>query len=131
MPVTSSAIPGPSKSKKMVAELEAELAAMEEEEAAETTRKQACKEKKKWLTELAEAKKVEEAVAAAAAEMAQKATLAAKKAGKWQAEELAGKDEGDEACKRKRTDEDEAEGEELARVACCRCVIYFYPHFPF
>ena len=70
-------------------------------------------------------------MAAAAAEMARKAALAAKKAGKRRAEELTGKDEGDEARKRKRTDEDEAEGEELAQVACCRCVIYTYHHFPF
>ena len=70
-------------------------------------------------------------MAAAAAEMTWKAALAAKKAGKRRAEELADEDEGDEACKRKRTDEDEAEGEELARVACRRCVLYSYHLFPF
>ena len=76
MPILSNE---PSTSTKTVANLEAELAAMEEEEAAEAHCKQEHKEKKKKLAELAEARKAEEAAAAAAVEVAQKAVKKAAK----------------------------------------------------
>ena len=104
----------PSTSSKTAADLEAELAAMEEEEAAEARRKQEREEKKKKLAELAEARKAEEA-AAAAAEAARKA---AKKTAKRRAD-TQGPDEANK--KQKSTDEfDGAEG--LAQEGCRRCV---------
>ena len=53
--------------KQTTADLKANLAAMEEEEAAELRQKQECEEKKKRLAELAKAKQVEEVAAAAEA----------------------------------------------------------------
>ena len=106
----------PSSSKKTAAELEAELAAMEAEEAAEDRRRQEREEKKKTLAELAEAKKVEEAAAAAAA-----VRKAARKAAKRRAETQEENVEAPAAKKQKATDEVDG-GEELAREACRRCV---------
>ena len=65
----------------MAADLEAELAVMEAEEEAEAKRRQEREEKKKELAQLAEAKKVEEAIMVAV-EAAWKATASMKKAGK-------------------------------------------------
>ena len=86
MPILSN---NPSTLSKTAADLKAELAAMEEEEAAEARCKQEREEKKKKLAELAEARKAEEA---AAAEAARKA---AKKAAKRQAD-TQGPDEANE-----------------------------------
>ena len=55
MPANKNATPGPSAPKRTAAELEAELPAMEEEEAAEAKRRQEWEEKKKELAQLAEA----------------------------------------------------------------------------
>ena len=64
MPVNKNAMPGPYAPKQTAADLEAELAVMEEKEAAQAKRRQEHEEKKKKLAELAEAKKAEEAIAA-------------------------------------------------------------------
>ena len=77
-------MPGPSNTKQTATDLKAELVVMEEEEAAKVKRKQEHEEKKKKLAELTEAKKVEEAVMAAA-EVVWKAMASTKKVGKWQA----------------------------------------------
>ena len=77
MPANKNATPGSSAPKQTAVDLEAELAAMEEEEAAEAKRRQDREEKKKELAQLAEAKKAEEAIAAAA-EAAWKAAASAK-----------------------------------------------------
>ena len=74
-------MPGPSAPNQMAADLKAKLAAMEAEEETEAKRKQEWEEKKKKLAELAEAKKVEEAVVVAA-EAVWKATASTKKVGK-------------------------------------------------
>ena len=119
MPGNKNATPGPSAPKRTAAELEAELAAMEEEEAAEAKRRQEREEKKKELAQLAEAKKAEEAIAAAA-EAARKAAASARKAEKRRAEGPA-EDEG--ASKKTRTQEEGNEDmDEVARVACRKCV---------
>ena len=54
MPANKNATPGPSTTKQMAADIKAELAVMEAEEAAEEKRKQEWKEKKKKLAELTE-----------------------------------------------------------------------------
>ena len=119
MPANKNTMPGPSATKQMAADLEAELATMEEEEAAEMKRKQEWEKKKKKLAKLAEAKKVEEAIVGTA-EVAQKAMASQKKAGKWRAEGPA-EDEG--ASKKKKMQEEEDEYmDEVARVACHKCV---------
>ena len=118
MPANKNATPGPSTTKKTVVDLEAELAAMEEEEAAEAKRRQEREEKKRKLAELTEAKKAEEAIAAAA-EAAQKAMASVKKAGKRQAE---GPVEDEGASKRKKTQEQGNEDmDEVARMVCRKC----------
>ena len=112
MPILSN---DPSTLSKTAADLEAELAAMEEEEAAEARRKQEREEKKKKLAELAEARKAEEAAAAAAAEAARKA---AKKTAKRQADT-----QGPDEVNKKQKSTDEFDGaEELAQEGCRRCV---------
>ena len=113
MPILSN---DPSTLSKTAADLEAELAAMEEEEAAETRHKQEREEKKKKLAELAEARKAEEAAAVAAA--AEAARKAAKKAAKRRAD-MQGPDEANK--KQKSTDEFDG-AEELAWEGCRRCV---------
>ena len=112
MPILSNE---PSTLTKTVADLKAELAAMEKEEEAEAWFKQEREEKKKKLAELAEARKAEEAAAAAAVEVAQKAV---KKAAKWWVE-TQGHDKANK--KQKSTDEFDR-AEELAREGCRRCV---------
>ena len=101
MPANKNAMPGPSATQQMAADLEAKLAAMEEEEGAEAKRKQEWEEKKK-LAELTEAKKAEEAVMAAV-EAVQKAAASMKKAEKWRAE---GPVEDEGASKKKKMQED-------------------------
>ena len=98
----------------------AELAVMEEEEAAEAKRRQECEEKKRKLAELTEAKKAEEAIAAVA-EAARKAAASVKKAGKQQVEGPA-EDEG--ASKKKMQEEDEEDMDKVAWVACCKCIFF-------
>ena len=106
----------PSTSSKTAADLEAELAAMEEEEVAEAHRKQEREEKKKKLAELAEARKAEEAAAAAAA--AEAARKAAKKTAKRRADT-----QGPDEANKKQKSSDEFDGaEELAQEGCHRCV---------
>ena len=114
-------MPGPFAPKQTAVDLKAELAVMEEEEAAEAQRKQEHEEKKKRLAELAEAKKAEEAIAAVA-EAAWKAMASVKKAGKRRAEGPA-EDKG--ASKKKKMQEDgEEDMDEVAQVACCKCVSF-------
>ena len=120
MPANKNATPGPSAPKQMAADLEAKLAAMEEEEAAEAKRRQEWEEKKKELAQLAEAKKAEEAIAAAA-EVARKAMASAKKVGKRQAE---GPAENEGASKKKKTQEEEEDMDEVAWVVCCKCIFF-------
>ena len=121
MPANKNAMPGPSTTKQMAADLEAELAAMEAEEEAEAKRRQEHEEKKKELAQLTEAKKAEEAIAAAV-EAARKAVASAKKVGKRQAEGPA-EDEG--ASKRKKTQEEGDEDmDEVAWVACRKCAFF-------
>ena len=129
MPANKNAMPGPSTPKRMAVELEAKLAAMEEEEAAKVKRRQEREEKKRELAQLAEAKKAEEAIAAVA-EAAWKAAASAKKAGKWKAEGPA-EDEG--ASKRKKAQEEGNEDmDEVAWVACRKCAFFliFFIAFP-
>ena len=115
MPANKNTTPGPSAPKQTAVDLEAELAAMEEEEAAEVKRRQEREEKKKKLAELAEAKKAEEAIAAAV-EVARKPVASAKKAGKRRAE---GPVEDEGASKKTRTQEEGDEDmDEVAWVAC-------------
>ena len=119
MPANKNAMPGPSTTKQTAADLEAKLAAMEEEEAAEAKRRQEREEKKRKLAELAEAKTVEEAIAAVV-EVAWKAAASAKKVGKRRVEGPA-EDEG--ASKKTRTQEEGDEDmDEVAQVACRKCV---------
>ena len=92
MPVNKNTMPGPSTTKQMAADLEADLAAMEAEEEAEAKRRQEHEEKKKKLAELAEATKAEEVIAVVA-EAARKAAASTKKVGKRRAEGPA-EDEG-------------------------------------
>ena len=107
MPANKNTTPGPSTTKQTAVDLEAELAAMEEEEAVEAKRRQEREEKKRKLAELAKAKKAEEAIAAAA-EAAQKAA------------EGPAEDEG--ASKRKKVQEEGDEDmDEVAQVVCCKC----------
>jgi hypothetical protein len=107
----------PSSSKKTAAKLEAELAAMEEEEVAEACHKQERKEKKKKVAELAEARKTEEA----AAVVVEAVWKAAKNAAKRQAELQEG--EGKVlATKKKKATEEVNGAEELAQEVCQRCV---------
>ena len=101
-------------------ELEAELAVMEEEEAAKAKRRQEWEKKKKELAQLAEAKKVEEAITVAG-EVAQKATASTKKAGKWRAE---GPVE-DEGASKKKTQEGNEDMDEVAQVVCHKCAFFF------
>ena len=114
MPILSN---DPSTSSKTAADLEAELAAMEEEEVAEARRKQEREEKKKKLAELAEARKAEEAAAAAAA-----AVEAARKAAKKAAKRRADTQGPDEANKKQKSMDKFDRAEELAWEGCCRCV---------
>ena len=114
-------MPGPSAPKQMATDLEAKLAAMEEEEAAEAKRRQECEEKKRKLAKLAEAKKMEETIMAAA-EVAQKAVGSAKKAGKWRAEGP-GEDEG-ASKKTKMQEEGDEDMDEVAWVVCRKCIFF-------
>ena len=121
MSVNRNMTPGPSAPKQTAAELKAELAAMEEEEAAEAKRRQEREEKKKELAQLAEAKKAEEALVVAA-EAARKAAASAKKVGKRRAEGPA-EDKG--ASKKTKTQEEGDEDmDEVAWVACCKCIFF-------
>ena len=115
MPILSNK---PSTLTKTAADLEAELAAMEEEDVAEACHKQEHEEKKKKLAELAEARKAEEAAAAAVAEVAWKA---AKKAVKWRVE-MQGPDKAN--TKQKLIEEFDG-AEEFAWEGCCRCMANF------
>ena len=114
-------MPGPSTTKQMAADLEAELVVMEAEEEAEAKRRQEREEKKKKLAELAEAKKAEEAIVAAV-EVAQKAMASVKKAGKQRAVGPA-EDEGDSK-KKKTQKENDKDMDEVAQVACHKCIFF-------
>ena len=117
MPANKNAMPGPSTTKQTAVDLEAELAVMEEEEVAEVKRRQELEEKKRKVAELAEAKKAEEAITAVV-EVAWKAAASVKKAGKRRAEGPV-KDEG--ASKKKKTQEEDKDMDEVAQVACHKC----------
>lgn len=102
-----------------MANLKAELAAMEEEEAAEVQHRQEHeKKKKKKIAKLADTKKAEEA---AAVEATWKAT---RKAAKWCAERQEENTKMPAAKKQKSTDEVNG-AEELAWEACQRCITIF------
>ena len=81
MPANKNTMPGPSTTKQTATDLKAKLVAMEAEGKAEAKRRQEHEEKKKKLAKLTEAKKAEEAVMVAV-EVAWKAAVSTKKAGK-------------------------------------------------
>ena len=118
MPANKNTMRGPSTTKQTAADLEAELAAMEEEEAVEAKRRQEHEEKKRKLAKLAEAKKAEEATTAAV-EVAWKAVASVKKVGKRRAEGPA-EDEGASKWKNAQEEGDE-DMDKVAQVACRKC----------